>query len=70
VDFCNPNLLGQFAGLIILFVAHKQTALDEYANFRRIYEVPILKSRAPDCTAKEAELGESRSARVCRSSLL
>ncbi|KAK7472895.1 helicase [Stygiomarasmius scandens] len=46
VDFCNPNLL------------------DEYANFRRIYEVPILKSRAPDCTAKEAELGESRSARL------
>ncbi|KAG2131398.1 P-loop containing nucleoside triphosphate hydrolase protein, partial [Suillus bovinus] len=33
-------------------------------TFRRVYEVPILKSRAPDCTAKELELGEARSAQL------
>ncbi|KAG2128615.1 P-loop containing nucleoside triphosphate hydrolase protein [Suillus bovinus] len=38
--------------------------LDDYATFRRVYEVPILKSRAPDCTAKELELGEARSAQL------
>ncbi len=29
-------------------------------SFKKIYEVPILKSRAPDCTAKDKELGEAR----------
>ncbi|KZT19708.1 hypothetical protein NEOLEDRAFT_936097 [Neolentinus lepideus HHB14362 ss-1] len=34
--------------------------LDDYKAFRRVYEQPILKSRAPDCTSKEAELGQAR----------
>ncbi|KAI6044689.1 P-loop containing nucleoside triphosphate hydrolase protein [Pisolithus marmoratus] len=38
--------------------------LDDYPTFRRVYEVPILKSRAPDCTAKELELGEARAAQL------
>ncbi|KAI0045277.1 hypothetical protein FA95DRAFT_1561280 [Auriscalpium vulgare] len=38
--------------------------LDDYNTFRRVYEVPIVRSRAPDCTKKEAELGESRSAQL------
>ncbi|KAG2066561.1 hypothetical protein BDR04DRAFT_1106542 [Suillus decipiens] len=38
--------------------------LDDHATFRRVYEVPILKSRAPDCTDKELELGEARSAQL------
>jgi hypothetical protein len=38
--------------------------LDDYSTFRRVYENPILKSRTPDCTGKEKELGESRSKQV------
>lgn len=38
--------------------------LDDHATFRRVYEVPILKSRAPDCTEKELEVGEARSAQL------
>ncbi|KAJ8522744.1 hypothetical protein ONZ45_g754 [Pleurotus djamor] len=38
--------------------------LDDYQTFRRIYEVPILKSRAPDATAKEIEMGTGRSAQL------
>lgn len=37
---------------------------DNYATFRRVYEVPILNSRAPDSSAKEREVGEARSAQV------
>ncbi|KAG7090872.1 hypothetical protein E1B28_009953 [Marasmius oreades] len=37
---------------------------DEYPAFKRIYENPILKSRAPGCTEKESELGEKRSAQL------
>ncbi len=37
---------------------------DDYSVFKRVYETPILKSRAPDCTRKEKEMGESRSAQV------
>jgi DNA repair and recombination protein RAD54B len=37
---------------------------DDHATFRRVYEAPILKSRAPDRTEKELELGEARSAQV------
>ena len=37
---------------------------DDYSTFKRVYETPILKSRAPGCTAKEAEVGEARSAQV------
>ncbi|KAG8963765.1 helicase [Tulasnella sp. 419] len=35
--------------------------LDDYKTFARIYETPIVRSRAPDCTAKERELGQARS---------
>ncbi|KAI0771634.1 SNF2 family N-terminal domain-containing protein [Trametes elegans] len=38
--------------------------LDDYTTFKRVYETPILKSRAPGCSAKEAELGEARSAQL------
>ncbi|KAH7915224.1 P-loop containing nucleoside triphosphate hydrolase protein [Hygrophoropsis aurantiaca] len=38
--------------------------LDDYSTFRRVYEVPILKSRAPDCTSKETEIGEARSTQL------
>ena len=40
------------------------TVPDDYNTFRRVYEAPILKSRAPSSTAKEQELGETRSAQV------
>ncbi|KXN90194.1 DNA repair and recombination protein RAD54B [Leucoagaricus sp. SymC.cos] len=33
---------------------------DDYPTFRRVYEVPILKSRAPDASSKEVEIGEAR----------
>ncbi|EIW61952.1 uncharacterized protein TRAVEDRAFT_57102 [Trametes versicolor FP-101664 SS1] len=38
--------------------------LDDYSTFKRVYETPILKSRAPGCSSKEAELGEARSAQL------
>ncbi|KAH9998501.1 P-loop containing nucleoside triphosphate hydrolase protein [Russula compacta] len=38
--------------------------LDDYATFRRVYETPIIRSREPGCSPKEAELGESRSAQL------
>ncbi|KAK0193509.1 SNF2 family N-terminal domain-containing protein [Armillaria mellea] len=38
--------------------------LDEYSVFRRVYEAPILKSRAPDCTTKDTEIGEARLAQL------
>ncbi|EKM54084.1 uncharacterized protein PHACADRAFT_29344 [Phanerochaete carnosa HHB-10118-sp] len=34
--------------------------LGNYNNFKKLYEVPILKSRAPGCSTKERELGEAR----------
>ncbi|TFK25490.1 RAD54B protein [Coprinopsis marcescibilis] len=34
--------------------------LDDYQNFRKVFEIPILKSRAPEATPKEIELGEAR----------
>jgi DNA repair and recombination protein RAD54B len=37
---------------------------DEYATFRRVFENPILKSRAPGATAKEIEIGEARTEEV------
>ncbi|KAI0305632.1 P-loop containing nucleoside triphosphate hydrolase protein [Multifurca ochricompacta] len=36
----------------------------DYTTFRRVYEMPIIRSREPGCSAKEAELGESRSAQL------
>ncbi|KAH7108135.1 P-loop containing nucleoside triphosphate hydrolase protein [Auriculariales sp. MPI-PUGE-AT-0066] len=38
--------------------------LDDYNTFRKIYEAPILKSRAPGCSKKDLEEGEARSARL------
>ncbi|KIM91969.1 hypothetical protein PILCRDRAFT_809966 [Piloderma croceum F 1598] len=38
--------------------------LDDYSTFRRVYEIPILKSRAPGCTSKETEIGEARSSQL------
>jgi DNA repair and recombination protein RAD54B len=38
--------------------------VDEYSTFKRVYENPIIKSRAPDSTTKEVELGEARSAQA------
>lgn len=38
--------------------------LDVYSTFRRVYETPILKSRAPGCSRKEKEVGEGRQAQV------
>ncbi|KAG6819675.1 hypothetical protein H0H93_009708 [Arthromyces matolae] len=37
---------------------------DDYAVFKRVYETPILKSRAPDASAKEVEIGEARTAQI------
>ncbi|KAH8107828.1 P-loop containing nucleoside triphosphate hydrolase protein [Cristinia sonorae] len=34
--------------------------LDNYQKFRKVYEAPILKSRAPGCSAKDKEVGEGR----------
>ncbi|KAH9961299.1 P-loop containing nucleoside triphosphate hydrolase protein [Russula dissimulans] len=38
--------------------------LDDYATFRRVYETPIVRSREPGCSPKEAELGEGRAAQL------
>ena len=42
--------------------------LDTYSAFSKIYEKPILKSRAPKCSAKDQELGRARADKVRRSS--
>ena len=39
-------------------------SLDDYQTFRRVYEVPIVKSRTPEATAKELEIGEGRLAQL------
>lgn len=63
-DFCNPGLLGWFENY---FRVNDPIKLfkDDYNTFRRVYETPILKSRAPGCTSKETEVGEARSEQVC-----
>ncbi|KAF8070293.1 P-loop containing nucleoside triphosphate hydrolase protein [Lyophyllum atratum] len=38
--------------------------LDEYSTFRRVYEVPILRSRAPDASPQDMEIGEARTAQL------
>ncbi|TDL24190.1 hypothetical protein BD410DRAFT_745512 [Rickenella mellea] len=38
--------------------------LDDYSTFKRVYETPILKSRAPGCSKKELEIGEARAAQL------
>ncbi|KAJ3788608.1 P-loop containing nucleoside triphosphate hydrolase protein [Lentinula aff. detonsa] len=55
------NDLGEFHSMVDFC---NPGLLDEYSAFRRLYEVPILKSRAPGCTTKELELGEKRSAQL------
>jgi DNA repair and recombination protein RAD54B len=40
--------------------------LDDYSIFRKVFENPILKSRAPDASPKEVELGEARTEQVRR----
>ncbi|KAH7335916.1 SNF2 family N-terminal domain-containing protein [Rhizoctonia solani] len=38
--------------------------LEEYSRFRRIYETPILKSRSPEASAKDIELGAARAVQL------
>ena len=61
-NFCNPGLLGlcSINGRIYDFNLFQ----DEYSTFRRVYEGPILKSRTPDASPKDTELGEARTAQV------
>ncbi|KIM45152.1 hypothetical protein M413DRAFT_441835 [Hebeloma cylindrosporum] len=40
--------------------------LDDYSVFRKVYETPILKSRTPDASSKEIELGETRTAQLLK----
>ena len=61
-DFCNPGLLGKHEKFMPCCPC--EHSIDDYSTFRRAYEVPIIKSRAPDCTVGELELGEARSAQV------
>ncbi|KAF9515524.1 hypothetical protein BS47DRAFT_1293769 [Hydnum rufescens UP504] len=51
------NNLGEFHAMAD-FVNHG--LLDTYKMFSRVYENPILKSRAPDCTPQEFEIGSGR----------
>ncbi|KAL4080204.1 P-loop containing nucleoside triphosphate hydrolase protein [Scleroderma yunnanense] len=55
------NVLGEFHAMADFC---NPGLLDDYSTFRRAYEIPIIKSRAPDCTSKELELGEARSAQL------
>ncbi|KAJ9125219.1 hypothetical protein QFC22_000173 [Naganishia vaughanmartiniae] len=38
--------------------------LDTYSTFVKLYEKPILKSRAPNCTPKDQEIGKARMAKL------
>lgn len=38
--------------------------LDDYSTFKKVFETPILNSRAPACSSKQLELGEARHAQV------
>ncbi|CEL61521.1 DNA repair and recombination protein RAD54B [Rhizoctonia solani AG-1 IB] len=38
--------------------------LEEYSRFRKIYETPILKSRSPEASAKDIELGAARATQL------
>lgn len=62
-SFCNPGLLGSSIA-ICWSIFHLTLQLDEYTTFRQVYENPILRSRAPDSTPKETELGKARLAQV------
>ncbi|KAF5370698.1 hypothetical protein D9758_002095 [Tetrapyrgos nigripes] len=55
------NDLGEFHAMVEFC---NPGLLDGYGAFRRVYEAPILKSRAPGCTSEELELGEKRSTQL------
>ncbi|KAJ1305825.1 hypothetical protein OPQ81_010552 [Rhizoctonia solani] len=38
--------------------------LEEYSRFRRVYETPIVKSRSPEASTKDIELGTARAAQL------
>ena len=38
--------------------------LDDYSTFKKIFETPILNSRAPGCSEKHRELGNARHEQV------
>ncbi|EJT99579.1 hypothetical protein DACRYDRAFT_109677 [Dacryopinax primogenitus] len=38
--------------------------LGQYNDFKRIYEQPIVRARAPNCTEKNKEIGEARSSQL------
>ncbi|KAG8710161.1 helicase [Ceratobasidium sp. 395] len=38
--------------------------LEDYARFRRLYETPILKSRSPEASTKDIELGTARASQL------
>lgn len=59
-DFCNPGLLGWWIRCFYNVTRLIRLFLGTYNNFKKIYEAPILKSRAPGCSAKEQEMGEAR----------
>jgi hypothetical protein len=64
IEFCNPGLFGASLYLSKYEWALISSTLDNYPTFRRVYEVPILKSRSPDASAKEIEIGEARMSQV------
>ncbi|KAG8743010.1 helicase [Ceratobasidium sp. 414] len=37
---------------------------EEYSRFRRLYETPIIKSRSPEASAKDIELGAARASQL------
>jgi len=67
IEWCRPIFV-ILACLVcgqLVFVSYDANLFqDEYSTFRRVYEVPILKSRAPDTSMKDKELGEARTAQV------
>jgi len=62
-EFCNPGLLGTSSASCAENRANR--SVDDYQTFRHVYEIPILKSRAPGATEKEIEVGEGRMEQVC-----
>jgi hypothetical protein len=45
------------------------TPTDDYPTFKKVFEGPIVASRAPDCSVKARELGRARAEQVCHSIL-
>ncbi|QRW11400.1 DNA repair and recombination protein RAD54 [Ceratobasidium sp. AG-Ba] len=64
-DFCNPGNLGVSNVLTYLdILTHPSIRVDDYTRFRRLYETPILKSRSPDASSKDIELGAARASQL------